>query len=78
MDPAEVAKQLRAIADELDSNSGRIRWVCTVYYAELGADGVAPGAGVIRVSRNDADPAELARAMKEATRRVGRNVIPVN
>ena len=72
------AAQLRALADELESGSGRVRFVCAVFCAEHGIPGVNPGPGMIRLSRQGANPAELADAMKQATALVGRNVIPVN
>ena len=76
MTPDQVAAQLRELADELESGRGRVRWMCAVFCVE-GGGGVPPGPGMVRLSRNDADPEELANAMTEAAELVGRRVIPV-
>lgn len=78
MTPETVAARLEAVAQELRSNSGRIRWICAVFFAEAGCDEVDPGGHVLRISRSDADPAELAGAMAEATGKCGQAVIPVS
>ena len=78
MTPEQVATQLEEIAREMRSNSGRVRWLCAVFFAEAGCETLDPGARVIRISRNDADPLELANAMQKATDNCGQLVIPVS
>lgn len=76
--PAKIAQQLRDVADELESNSGNIRWVCCVFATETPCAGLPPGGHILRLSRDGVDPAELAKALQEATSRVGNRVIPVS
>ena len=76
MDPTRAARQLRDLADTLESGTGNVRWLCCVFCQEHESPALPPGAGMIRMSRNDASPAELADAMQEAAGLVGRHVIP--
>jgi len=77
--PAEIAKTLRRLADELDSNSGRVRFVCAFYSVEYGTPGLEPGPPrVVRLARNDIDGEEVADAATQLAHSVGRRIVPVS
>ncbi len=75
--PQEIAAELRELAAELEAETGRVRWICAVFFLETPSERLQPGASMVRLSRNDAPPEELAAVMKEVAERVGQSVIPV-